>query len=96
MCGMTASARHSESERVLTRPARVVHDASVDSGDAITNDDIAAAKRLWVTALEQGAPRDEVAASHRWYDSLIAGQARQLREDFQRRLGLPARAADAD
>lgn len=49
------------------------HDPQVDTSGAITNDDIAAAKRLWLTARDQGAPRDEVEAAYRWYSSLISG-----------------------
>ena len=92
MCGSPAAlAQHSESERAEVAAARraVVHHPGMDPLDVITNDDIAAAKRLWLAARDQGAPRLDVEAAYRWYTSLVSGQAHQIREHFWQRLGLP-------
>lgn len=94
MCGNAAVTRHSESERVMTNPQVVVHDPLMDSTASITNADIVAAKRMWLSARDSGAPQTEVDATHRWYASLVGGQARQVREAFWRRAGAPSTTAD--
>lgn len=53
----------------------------------VTDEDIRAAKRIWIDARDRGAPDDVVATRYQDYVNLVRAQARQLAEAVRDRRG---------
>ena len=62
----------------------------------ITNDDIAAAKQVWLTEKDGGALAESVAISWRFYENLLKGQSLQIAAEFHRKSKAPADPAGAE
>lgn len=63
----------------------------------VTDDDVAAAKRAWMRAREEGAPSERIALLYADLEMLWRAQAKQLVESFQRgETGAFTRRAEPD